>query len=385
MMRTHGAGTLRAEDAGAPATLAGWVAARRDHGGVVFFDLRDSSGVTQVVVDPEQVDSEDVHHIGREWVLQVEGDVRPRPEGTVNPDLPTGAVELAARTVTVLNRAEAPPFPISEHGDDVDEVLRLRHRYLDLRRPSMQHNLRLRSAVNAALRTSMTDQGFVEVETPMLIASTPEGARGLRRAVASQPRRLLRPAAEPAAVQAAADGGRTRPLLPDRALPARRGPAGQPAVRVHAVRHGDELRRAGGRPGRRHDRGERGGGGRDRRTPRRGAHHHLGRRDGALRLGQAGHPLRHGADRPRRGRGGNRVQGLPGPRGEGRPCPGPRRLVPLDARRARRARQAARCRRVGLDAGARRRGARVADRQVPERGRADRHRRHARRDRAIWC
>ena len=177
MMRTHGAGTLRAEDAGAPATLAGWVAARRDHGGVVFFDLRDSSGVTQVVVDPEQVDSEDVHHIGREWVLQVEGDVRPRPEGTVNPDLPTGAVELAARTVTVLNRAEAPPFPISEHGDDVDEVLRLRHRYLDLRRPSMQHNLRLRSAVNAALRTSMTDQGFVEVETPMLIASTPEGAR----------------------------------------------------------------------------------------------------------------------------------------------------------------------------------------------------------------
>ncbi len=176
-MRTHGAGTLRAADAGAPATLAGWVAARRDHGGVVFFDLRDSSGVAQVVVDPEQVDSEDVHHIGREWVLQVEGDVRPRPEGTVNPDLPTGAVELAARTVTVLNRAEAPPFPISDRADDVDEVLRLRHRYLDLRRSSMQHNLRLRSAVNAALRTSMTDQGFVEVETPMLIASTPEGAR----------------------------------------------------------------------------------------------------------------------------------------------------------------------------------------------------------------
>ncbi len=177
MMRTHEAGTLRAGDAGAAATLAGWVAARRDHGGVMFFDLRDASGVAQVVVDPEEVDSEDVHHIGREWVLQVEGEVRPRPEGTVNPELPTGAVELAARTVTVLNRAEAPPFPISERADDVEEVLRLRHRYLDLRRPSMQHNLRLRSAVNAALRTSMTGLGFVEVETPMLIASTPEGAR----------------------------------------------------------------------------------------------------------------------------------------------------------------------------------------------------------------
>ena len=197
MMRTHGAGELRAADTGTEVTLAGWVAARRDHGGVVFFDLRDSTGLMQVVVDPEQVTAasgasgpmsgsgrpsggaveNDVHHIGREWVLQVTGAVRPRPEGTVNADLPTGEVEVGATAVVVLNQAEPPPFPLSERADDVDEVLRLRHRYLDLRRPSMQHNLRLRSAVNAALRTSMAEQGFVEVETPMLIASTPEGAR----------------------------------------------------------------------------------------------------------------------------------------------------------------------------------------------------------------
>ena len=143
----------------------------------MFFDVRDASGVVQVVVDPEQIADDDVHHIGREWVLQIVGTVRPRPAGTVNADLPTGAVEVAARTLTVLNRAEPPPFPLSERGDDVDEVLRLKHRYLDLRRPSMQRNLRMRSTVNAALRTAMLDRGFVEVETPMLIASTPEGAR----------------------------------------------------------------------------------------------------------------------------------------------------------------------------------------------------------------
>ena len=176
-MRSHGAGTLRANDAGGTVTLAGWVAARRDHGGVVFFDLRDSSGLVQVVVDPEQVTDSDVHHIGREWVLQIEGAVRARPEGTINDELPTGAVEVAATAVTVLNRAEAPPFPLGDRGDDVDEVLRLRHRYLDLRRPSMQRNLRLRAQVNQALRVAMADRGFVEIETPMLIASTPEGAR----------------------------------------------------------------------------------------------------------------------------------------------------------------------------------------------------------------
>ncbi len=177
MMRTHRAGDLRDADAGQVATVAGWVAARRDHGGVLFFDLRDASGVVQVVVDPDQLDDADVHHIGREWVLQVVGDVRPRPEGTVNSDLPTGGIEVGAREVVVLNRAEPPPFPLSDRGDDVDEVVRLRHRYLDLRRASMQRNLRLRATVNEAMRAATAAEGFVEVETPMLIASTPEGAR----------------------------------------------------------------------------------------------------------------------------------------------------------------------------------------------------------------
>ncbi len=177
MMRTHEVAMLRATDAGSAVTVAGWVAARRDHGGVIFFDLRDASGILQVVVDPEHLSDDDVHHIGREWVLQIEGEVRMRPAGTVNPDLPTGEVEVAAAALTVLNRAEPPPFPLSDRGDDVDEVLRLKHRYLDLRRPSMQRNLRARAVLNTALRLSMAGQGFVEVETPMLIASTPEGAR----------------------------------------------------------------------------------------------------------------------------------------------------------------------------------------------------------------
>ena len=176
MMRTRMAGSLRAPDAGEPVVLAGWVAVRRDHGGVVFLDVRDASGICQVVADPDALEG-DIHHVGREWVVRVEGTVQPRPEGTVNPELPTGEVEVKAAVIEILNRSEPPPFPLSERADDVDETLRLRHRYLDLRRPAMQRNLRLRANINAALRTSMADQGFVEVETPMLIASTPEGAR----------------------------------------------------------------------------------------------------------------------------------------------------------------------------------------------------------------
>ena len=175
MMRTQMVGTLRAEDIGEQVALCGWVASRRDHGGVVFLDLRDASGLVQIVADPSTVGAA-VHRVGREWVLRIER-CRARPEGTVNPELPTGAVEVSAATLEVLNEAEPPPFPLAERADDVDETLRLRYRYLDLRRPQMQRNLRLRATVNAALRTSMAEQGFVEIETPMLIASTPEGAR----------------------------------------------------------------------------------------------------------------------------------------------------------------------------------------------------------------
>ena len=176
MMRTHRPGELRADHADQSVTICGWVAHRRDHGGVAFFDIRDASGVLQVVVDPNGPGLDHTRRIRNEWVLRIEGTVRPRPEGTVNDTMPTGAVELAASVVEVLSEAEPIPFPLDDRTD-VDEVLRLRHRYLDLRRPAMQHNLRTRAKVNAALRTAMVDQDFVEVETPMLIASTPEGAR----------------------------------------------------------------------------------------------------------------------------------------------------------------------------------------------------------------
>jgi len=175
-MRTHRAGDLRAEHIGAEVVVCGWVAHRRDHGGVVFLDVRDASRLVQLVVDPESPGCGDAHRVRNEWVLRVTGAVRPRPEGTVNADLPTGDVEVGAGAVEVLNESEPPPFPLDDRVD-VDEVLRLRHRYLDLRRAPMQRNLRLRADVNRALRETMREQDFVEVETPLLIASTPEGAR----------------------------------------------------------------------------------------------------------------------------------------------------------------------------------------------------------------
>ncbi len=176
MMRTHRAGDLRAEHAGERVVVCGWVAHRRDHGGIVFLDVRDAAGLVQVVVDPEAGGCEPAHRVRNEWVLRVEGTVRPRPDGTVNAELPTGEIEIAASSVELLNEADPSPFPLDDRVE-VDEVLRLRHRFLDLRRPPMQRNLRLRAEVNRALREAMRDQDFVEVETPMLIASTPEGAR----------------------------------------------------------------------------------------------------------------------------------------------------------------------------------------------------------------
>ncbi len=173
-MRTHRAGDLRLDDRGRDVTLCAWVASRRDHGGVVFLDLRDVAGVVQVVVDPAHVTG--AHEIRPEFVLRVEGTVRDRPDGTVNPDLATGAIEVAAHAVEVLNRADPLPIPIDERVE-ADEVLRLRYRYLDLRSERLQHNLALRARVNRALRDRLDAHGFTEVETPMLIASTPEGSR----------------------------------------------------------------------------------------------------------------------------------------------------------------------------------------------------------------
>jgi aspartyl-tRNA synthetase len=176
MMRTHRAGDLRADDVGESVVVCGWVASRRDHGGKVFLDVRDAAGLVQVVVDPQVPGLEIAHRLRSEWVVRVVGDVSARPEGTVNDELPTGAVEVIASAIEVLSEAEPPPFPLDDRVD-VDEVLRLRHRYLDLRRTPMQRNLRLRAAVNRVMREAMAAQDFVEIETPMLIASTPEGAR----------------------------------------------------------------------------------------------------------------------------------------------------------------------------------------------------------------
>jgi aspartyl-tRNA synthetase len=175
-MRTHYAGQLRASDVEAEVALCGWVAHRRDHGGVVFIDLRDREGIVQVVLDPAEAGCEHAHRLRGEYVIRVEGMVRLRPEGTANPAMPTGEVEVGATGVEVLNEAEPPPFPLDERVE-VDEVLRLRHRYLDLRRPRMNANLRLRARLISAIRAIMDGMGFVEVETPTLTRSTPEGAR----------------------------------------------------------------------------------------------------------------------------------------------------------------------------------------------------------------
>ncbi len=171
MMRTHMCGELRAGHIGETVTLCGWVNRRREHGEhLAFVDVRDHSGITQAVVD-NTVD------VRNEYVLAITGTVTARTPDTVNADLPTGEVELQNCTVDVLSAAEPPPFPMDDRADEVDELIRLKYRFLDLRRERMQRNLRVRSQVNAAIRQAMHRQDFVEVETPMLMPSTPEGAR----------------------------------------------------------------------------------------------------------------------------------------------------------------------------------------------------------------
>jgi aspartyl-tRNA synthetase len=169
-LRTHLCGVLRTAEVGQTVTVCGWVARRREHGEhLAFVDLRDHSGIIQCVIDHAT-------DVRSEWVLAVTGTVRQRPEGTVNPGIGTGEVEIGDCTVEVLNEAEPPPFSVDDR-DESDEPVRLKHRYVDLRRPRMQRNLRLRARVNAALRAAMDRQGFAEIETPLLWAPTPEGSR----------------------------------------------------------------------------------------------------------------------------------------------------------------------------------------------------------------
>jgi len=180
LMKTIGAGVLRAEHAGDTVTLAGWVARRRDHGGVIFIDLRDASGIVQVVLNPEDspASEEVLHGLRSEYCVQVIGTVRPRPDGTSNEDLPTGDLEVVGELLNVLSPSAPLPFQIDERVD-VDESKRLEFRYLDMRRTRMAENLKARSKAIGAMRRVMDRDGFLEVETPTLIASTPEGARDM--------------------------------------------------------------------------------------------------------------------------------------------------------------------------------------------------------------
>ena len=178
MLKTHSCGVLRSEDIGREVTLAGWVHRRRDHGGLIFIDLRDHTGLVQVVFDPKE--TPEAHAVASEargeFVLQVAGAVAARPAGTENPQLPTGAIEVRASAVTILNPAKTPPFYIAEETE-VDELLRLKYRYLDLRRETMHQNIVLRHRVTKFIRDFLSERGFTEIETPILTSPTPEGAR----------------------------------------------------------------------------------------------------------------------------------------------------------------------------------------------------------------
>jgi aspartyl-tRNA synthetase len=178
VLKTHYCGDLRASDAGQQVALAGWMHKRRDHGGLILIDLRDRSGLAQIVVSPEAVQAYQVADAARsEYVLAVRGAVRLRPEGMANPNMPTGEVELVAESVELLNGSRPPAIPVDGDGRSVSEDIRLKYRYLDLRRERMQRNLLLRHNVCKFIRDYMSARGFVEIETPVLIKSTPEGAR----------------------------------------------------------------------------------------------------------------------------------------------------------------------------------------------------------------
>ena len=175
-MRTHLCALIAESDIGIRVRLCGWVNSRRDHGGVIFVDLRDSSGIVQIVINPEQgEDFSRAESVRGEYVLQVEGLIRERPEGTENPSLPTGKIEVECDSLKILNRAENLPFQLDE--GEVNEALRLTYRYLDLRRDNMQRNIRLRHALIRTIRSFLDDRSFTDIETPMLTRSTPEGAR----------------------------------------------------------------------------------------------------------------------------------------------------------------------------------------------------------------
>lgn len=176
-MRSHYCGDVNETLVGQTVKIAGWMHRRRDHGGVIFIDLRDREGLVQVVCNPEDATSfATAERVRSEYVLQIEGEVRLRPEGSDNPDLKSGKIEIVAQELTILNSSETPPFPLTEQAE-VSEDVRLRHRYIDLRRPEMLQKLRFRSQITRQLRHFLDENGFLDIETPILTKATPEGAR----------------------------------------------------------------------------------------------------------------------------------------------------------------------------------------------------------------
>ena len=174
-MRSHYCGQLTEDNIDQEVTLSGWVHRRRDHGGVIFVDLRDREGLSQIVFDPDKPEMfMQAERVRNEFVLQVKGKVRRRPEGTENPEMPTGQVEILALELNVLNASETPPFQLDD--EDVSEEHRLRYRYIDLRRPEMQQRLMMRAKITRLLRNYLDDNGFLDIETPILTKATPEGA-----------------------------------------------------------------------------------------------------------------------------------------------------------------------------------------------------------------
>ncbi|MDH5376796.1 MAG: OB-fold nucleic acid binding domain-containing protein, partial [Gammaproteobacteria bacterium] len=175
-MRTHYCGQVNEEQLGQEVELSGWVLRRRDHGGVIFFDLRDREGLVQVVFDPDTVEAFALaEKVRNEYVLNIKGKVRARPEGTVNPNMATGKIEVLGKQLVILNASETPPFQLED--DNVSEEHRLRYRYIDLRREEMLKRIRFRSEVTRVLREYLDNNGFLDIETPMLTRATPEGAR----------------------------------------------------------------------------------------------------------------------------------------------------------------------------------------------------------------
>ena len=176
-MRSHYCGDLRASESGQEVEIYGWVHRRRDHGGVIFLDVRDRTGVLQVVFDPDEEESfATADSVRNEYVLMAKGKVRARPEGTVNPDMPTGEVEVLGNELRILNAAKTPPFQLDEYSE-AGEDIRLRYRYMDLRRPEMQQRMQARARITSAVRSYLEGQGFWDIETPTLSRATPEGAR----------------------------------------------------------------------------------------------------------------------------------------------------------------------------------------------------------------